>query len=149
MQTETRHSYGIIPLIGTPDSWKLLVIDQLDPVNPHHWTLSKGTPEIGESPRETAIRETLEEVGITCDVLDEEFEHTHSYEFEQNGVLIKKSVTYFAGRAPSEAFTIQASEVKEARWCTPEEAAALVTFPGTLAAIDALVESGVIERLLK
>jgi 8-oxo-(d)GTP phosphatase len=149
MKTESRHSYGVIPLIGTPGSWRLLVIDQKDPRAPHHWTLAKGTPEEGEEPRRTAIRETYEEVGIICDALDGVFAHTHSYEFEQGGVLIQKSVTYFAGRAPDEAFTIQESEVGEARWCTPEEAKALITFPGTIEVIDALIKNGVADRLLK
>lgn len=150
MEIQHRHSYGIIPLIGTPENWKLLLIDQKDPKREHHWTFPKGTPEAGESPLETAIRETEEEVGIRSEVVDPDFSCVVAYSFERDGIHIEKQVTYFVGRAASEDFTLQEAEVKEARWVTAEEAKALLTFEDrTGSVIDTIHTSGVIERLLK
>jgi 8-oxo-dGTP pyrophosphatase MutT (NUDIX family) len=149
MEVQHRHSYGVIPLIGTSENWKLLLIDQKDRALAHYWTFPKGTPEAGEEPMRTAIRETFEEVGILCDAVDEQFSYTDEYAFEQDGVRIEKRVTYYVGRAPSEEVTLQEEEVQDARWVTPEEAEALMTFDDKVGILEALKQSGAIERLLK
>ncbi len=148
MQIEKRHSYGVIPLFGTPDVYEVLLIEQKDPNVLNYWTLPKGTPEAGETPLETAIRETKEEVGIVCDEIDETFSFTDSYEFTRGDVLIQKSVTYFVGRAPSKDFVVQEKEVNRALWCTFEKARELMKFKRGNAALDILEEKGVPARLL-
>lgn len=115
----------------------------------HYWTLPKGTPEAGEEPRHTAIRETYEEVGILCDAIDDIFNFTDEYTFERDGMQIEKRVTYYVGRAESEDFKLQESEVRGARWVTLEEANELMTFRSKSGVLKALAESGAIERLLK
>lgn len=148
MQTEKRHSYGIIPLIGTPEDFKVLVIEQRDPHVAGYWTFAKGTPEEGEEPQQTAIRETLEEVGISFVKIDTEFSFTESYNFMRGPLSIEKSVTYFAGKVSSENFVLQETEVVSARWCTPLEATALLKFQGAQDVLQALIENGVPSRLL-
>ena len=90
METEQRHSYGVIPLFGTPDSYEVLLIEQRDPRVAQYWTFAKGTPVVGELPLETAIRETREEVGIMCDAVDEGFSFTDTYTFEREGRVKEK-----------------------------------------------------------
>ncbi len=145
---EKRHSYGVIPLIGTPDAYEVLLIEQRDSFVVGYWTFPKGTPEGGESPLETAIRETKEEVGVVCEEIDTDFSYTETYNFERDGVLIEKSVTYFAGRARTKDTHIQEAEVLSVKWCTEEEAVSLLRFEGAQKVLRALGESGVIARLL-
>jgi len=148
METEKRHSYGVIPLIGTPDSFEVLLIEQRDLRVPQYWTFAKGTPEGDETPLETAVREVGEEVGIVCDAVDQEFSFTEMYTFVREGVSIEKSVTYFAGRASTRECVLQEAEVVSARWCTPEEAVRLLKFQGAKEVLASLLLSGAPSRLL-
>ncbi len=148
MDTEKRHSYGVIPLIGAVDSFEVLLIEQRDIRVPQYWTFAKGTPEANETPLETAMREVGEEVGIFCDEIDTQFQYTEAYSFTRQGVVIEKSVTYFAGRALSRDFVLQEAEVVSARWCTPEEAMRLLKFQGAKEVLAALLLSDAPSRLL-
>lgn len=62
-----------------------------------HWDFVKGKMEYGESPRETAIRETEEETGITDVYLFEGFEQWINYNFQFEGQLVDKKVVFFLG----------------------------------------------------
>ena len=148
MQVEERHSYGIIPIIGTPDAFEVLLIEQKDPSILHYWTFAKGTPEAGETPLETAERETREEVGIVCEEIDTAFSFTEIYEFVRGDILIQKSVTLFAGRAPSKDFVVQEKEVNSAKWCSLVEAEELLYFRKSNDVLRALVQSEAPSRLL-
>ena len=148
MDKYTRHSYGIIPLIGTPDTFEVLVIEQRDPFVPKYWTFAKGTPEGAETPRETAEREVYEEVGISFTAIDSEFRYTEVYSFIRADSTIEKSVTYFVGKAFSKDFVLQEKEVVSAKWCTPSEALTLLKFQGARDTLEKMLESGAPSRLL-
>ena len=60
-----------------------------------HWDFIKGKMEKGESTRETAIRETKEETGITDITFLENFEEWIKYDFQYQGELIHKKVVFF------------------------------------------------------
>ncbi len=145
---EKRHAYGVIPIIGTPDRFEILLIEQRDAVVKNYWTFPKGTPEHGESSHETAVRETREEVGVVCEEIDPEFSFTDEYTFMRDGKEIQKSVTYFVGRAPSRAYTLQEIEVVRAEWCTFAEAMKRMKYKGGNKVLQALVESAAPARLL-
>jgi len=60
-----------------------------------HWDFVKGKMEKGESPHETAVRETEEETGITDIVFLENFEEWIKYDFQYQGELVHKKVVFF------------------------------------------------------
>lgn len=60
-----------------------------------HWDFPKGKMENNESPKQTAIREVMEETGITDLQFIEEFEENIEYNFQYNGATIHKQVTFF------------------------------------------------------
>jgi 8-oxo-dGTP pyrophosphatase MutT (NUDIX family) len=62
-----------------------------------HWDFVKGKMEEGESPHETAIRETNEETGITDIEFLDNFEEWIQYNFQFQGELVQKKVVFFLG----------------------------------------------------
>ena len=60
-----------------------------------HWDFVKGKMEKGESPHETAVRETREETGITDVSFIENFEEWIEYNFQYQGELVHKKVVFF------------------------------------------------------
>ncbi len=60
-----------------------------------HWDFVKGKMEKGESPHETAVRETEEETGITDLSFLENFEEWIKYDFQYQGELVHKKVVFF------------------------------------------------------
>ena len=86
------------------------------------WTFPKGKREQGESDEECALREVREETGLVC-ALGEELPST-SY---RDGRGRPKVVRYWRLAVVGGALE-PASEADEARWVTPDEAAALLTY---------------------
>ena len=62
-----------------------------------HWDFVKGKMEEGETPHETAIRETQEETGITDVEFLDNFEEWIQYNFQFQGELVRKKVVFFLG----------------------------------------------------
>ena len=89
-----------------------------------HWSFPKGHVEAGESERQTAMREVLEETGITIRLLDG-FRECVEY-FPQPGV--KKQVVYFLGEAQTDQLVPQEEEVSELCWIPLEQSGDMLTF---------------------
>jgi bis(5'-nucleosidyl)-tetraphosphatase len=62
-----------------------------------HWDFVKGKMEEGESPLDTAIRETREETEISDIKFLDNFEEWIQYNFQYQGELIHKKVVFFLG----------------------------------------------------
>jgi bis(5'-nucleosidyl)-tetraphosphatase len=60
-----------------------------------HWDFVKGKMEKNETKKETAIRETKEETGITDIKFVENFEEWINYEFLWKKELVQKKVVFF------------------------------------------------------
>jgi 8-oxo-dGTP pyrophosphatase MutT (NUDIX family) len=89
------------------------------------WALPKGTPDSGETPEETAVRETREETG-----LDVEIEAPLSsirYFFVRGTTRFHKTVHFFLMRATGGSTDDHDHEFDEVRWLGIEEALALMT----------------------
>jgi bis(5'-nucleosidyl)-tetraphosphatase len=71
-----------------------------------HWDFVKGKMENGETPKETAIRETREETGITDVEFLEGFEEWIRYNFQFEGQLVDKKVVFFLGETHTEKVEI-------------------------------------------
>jgi 8-oxo-dGTP pyrophosphatase MutT (NUDIX family) len=84
-------------------------------------TLPKGKMEPGETVEQTALREILEETGITGTIM-EPLEMI-SYQFTLPGVgLIDKEVHYFLVQATSGELHAQVEEIRGVEWLHPMEA---------------------------
>lgn len=86
--------------------------------DPHVWIFPKGHIEKGEEASAAAGRELLEETGVIGNPL----EWAGRLEFEADGDRV--SVDYFLVRAVRE---IGPGEGREVRWCTLDDALALLT----------------------
>ena len=82
------------------------------------WSIPKGHVEPGESDTETAMREVREEVGLDPEILPG---GPYTLRYQKNGE-IDKTVLLFPASVKGRDFTIQQSEVSEARWCSFSEA---------------------------
>ncbi len=67
-----------------------------------HWDFVKGKMEKGELEKETAIRETEEETGITDVKFLDNFEEWIQYNFQFEGELVNKKVVFFLGETKTE-----------------------------------------------
>jgi bis(5'-nucleosidyl)-tetraphosphatase len=71
-----------------------------------HWDFVKGKMEEGETPHETAIRETREETGITDVEFLDNYEEWIQYNFQYQGELVQKKVVFFLGETKTKDITI-------------------------------------------
>lgn len=71
-----------------------------------HWDFVKGKMEKGETTRQTAIRETLEETGITDIVFLDNFEEWIEYNFQFQGELVHKRVIFFLAETKTKEVSI-------------------------------------------
>lgn len=128
METKADFSYGVVPLYKQESVWQVLLIHQRSYRGDTFWILPKGHAENGEAPEVTAKRELEEETGLKNVSLDPERIFTISYSFIHEGVKIDKEVQYFIGYCKDQdTLLTQPEEVVEMRWCTFEEARALVS----------------------
>ena len=90
------------------------------------WAMPKGHVEPGESDEETALREVREEVGLEAEIIPGA-SYTLSYELRSGA---EKTVRLFPARVSSRDFTPQEKEIREARWCSFDEALAILRSEG-------------------
>ena len=78
------------------------------------WTLPKGTPALGETVEETALREVREETGIEARIVDDL--GSIQYSFARRGVRFNKEVRHFLMEATGGDVKLHDAEYDEARW---------------------------------
>lgn len=89
-----------------------------------HWGFPKGHIEPGETKKETAMREVLEETGIRIKLLDG-FECISKYKIQNK---IEKTVSIFVGTTQDTHTSIQAEEIEDYIWLSYDRALSLLKF---------------------
>jgi 8-oxo-dGTP pyrophosphatase MutT (NUDIX family) len=96
------------------------------------WTLPKGTPDIGETIEETALREVAEETGVEGRSLGKLGDVRYVY--SRAGARIFKIVSFYLVRYSrgrlGELSPEQRREVAEARWLPLADAESLLAYRG-------------------
>ena len=90
------------------------------------WTLPKGTPAVGETVEETALREVREETGIEARIVDDL--GSIQYSFARRGVRFNKEVRHFLMEATGGDVSLHDAEYDEARWFGLTEAMRRLTY---------------------
>lgn len=90
------------------------------------WTLPKGTPNVGESVEETALREVGEETGLEVRILERL--SSIEYDFVQDGTRIHKTVHYFLMEPVGGDLSRHDREFEQVRWVPFVEAPGLLSF---------------------
>lgn len=119
-QAVRERSCGAIVFLGDEGEERVLLVQH----NPGHWSFPKGHVEEGESDRETAVREVLEETGLHVRI-SSDFERSSTYSPRQG---IYKTVVFFLGDLLGGTLKPQLSEVKAADWLTIKEADKVLIF---------------------
>ena len=92
MRTETSAGIVLFRNISNENEFLLLNYPQ------GHWDFIKGKMEKNETPRETALRETKEETGISDIEFIDGFEESVEYNFRFNNENIHKKVIFFLAK---------------------------------------------------
>ena len=126
MVTKRDYSFGVIPLVRTEKGWQILVINQYGSRNDAYWGFPKGHRERGEKDTDAAKRELKEETGLSAR-LDTKRTFVQRYIFTHKDTTIRKKVTYYIGYVTDKKLTLQAKELKDAKWCSFRSARELLT----------------------
>jgi 8-oxo-dGTP pyrophosphatase MutT (NUDIX family) len=125
------HSAGII-IYRTTYTIEYLVLKY----SAGHWDFAKGKMEDNETKEQAALRELLEETGLTT-TIDEHFEETFSYIFnDYDGEKAEKTVSFFLGQVPSSAAVTLSDEHSDYRWLSYEDARNLLTYDNAKDVLD-------------
>ena len=92
--------------------------------NGGHWAFPKGHVEDGETEKQTAEREILEETGLTAEI-DMSFRKTVNYS-PKSGVM--KEVVYFAATVKNGKLQRQEAEVLDLKWFDIDDALKTVSY---------------------
>jgi ADP-ribose pyrophosphatase YjhB (NUDIX family) len=98
------------------------------------WTLPKGTPIVGETVEETALREVREETGVEARIIADL--GSIQYTFAHHGVRYRKEVRHFLMEATGGDVTLHDAEYDEARWFTLADATRRLTYPNEVEVVQ-------------
>jgi len=92
------------------------------------WQLPKGTPDPGETPEETALREVQEETGLETQILDRVGEISYSFFRDSTETRYDKSVSYYLMEVKGGDLDLHDEEFDVVVWRDVREAAGNLTF---------------------
>lgn len=104
------------------------------------WTWPKGNIGKGELSEDAALREIEEETGLKNLQIIKKLNKIE-YFYRLHGDLIFKTVYLFLMEAKGrEKFKIQTSEIRDAKWFTPDEALETVSYKGSKETLKKAIE---------
>jgi 8-oxo-dGTP pyrophosphatase MutT (NUDIX family) len=104
------------------------------------WTLPKGTPEEGETPEQTAVREVREETGIEAEIIGPLEDITYWFVSAKDQARFRKTVHYFLMRAVGGDTSLHDHEVEEVRFVPVREAPRHMSYPSDRKVLKRLAE---------
>lgn len=137
MSEETKtpgREYRTLPRVGVGAvvirDGRILLVKRANSPGKGFWAIPGGLVELGETVREAAEREILEETGITIRAKEAFYvfdfiDRDHEGEIQYHYVIIDFLADYLGGDPRA------ADDVSDAGWLAPEEAAALNLSPTT------------------
>ena len=116
-------SAGIVLLCDTSGKNEFLLLNYPQ----GHWDFVKGKMEVGETPHETARRETGEETGISDFKLLEGFKEYVEYDFRFKNETVHKKVIFFLAKTDMKKISIS-HEHNDYLWLGYDDALKKITF---------------------
>ena len=121
------------------DGKKVLLVQVKNMKGKKIWTLPKGHIEPGETPRQAALREVLEETGYKASIIHPMI--SVRYAFTLHGNYIKKKVQWYLMKKLGRIGKHDASEILAIRWVSLLKAHELVQYPSDIRLLDMLMAS--------
>ncbi len=118
---KTEKSCGAVVFREYDNKTQILLIRHL---NGGHWAFPKGHVENGETEEETALREILEETGLTVQ-LDSGYRKVVTYSPRRDVV---KDVVYFVALADDSVAVAQEGEISRVKWVDMADAVTHVSY---------------------
>ena len=122
MRTETSAGIVLFRNISNENEFLLLNYPQ------GHWDFIKGKMEKNETPRETALRETKEETGISDIKFIDGFEESVEYDFRFNNENIHKKVIFFLAKTETLQAVSLSHEHNDYLWLAYNDAQKKTTY---------------------
>jgi len=122
MRTETSAGIVLFRNISNENEFLLLNYPQ------GHWDFIKGKMEKNETPRETALRETKEETGISDIEFIDGFEESVEYNFRFNNENIHKKVIFFLAKTETLQTVSLSHEHNDYLWLAYNDALKKTTY---------------------
>ena len=121
------------------DGKKVLLVQVKNMKGKKIWTFPKGHIEAGETPRQAALREVLEETGYKAGIIRPMIRVHYAFTFQGNH--IKKMVQWYLMKKLGRIGKHDASEILSIRWVSLPKAHELVQYPSDIRLVDMLMAS--------
>ena len=119
------------------DGRKVLLVQVKNMKGKKIWTFPKGHVEAGETPRQAALREVLEETGYKAVIIRPMIRVRYAFTFQGN--YIKKMVQWYLMKKLGRIGKHDASEILAIRWVSLVKAHELVQYPSDIRLVDMLM----------
>jgi 8-oxo-dGTP pyrophosphatase MutT (NUDIX family) len=128
-------SCGVVPF-RKEDTKVLYLVISSALTRREHWEFPKGGVEEGERELDTALRELMEETGVTDVTILRGFREPIHYIYRRPEGLVSKQVVYFLGQVNDPRVVLREVEAKDYRWATYDEAKKLLRHANARSLLD-------------
>ena len=116
------------------DGRKVLLVQVKNMKGKKIWTFPKGHMEPGETPRQAALREVLEETGYRAQIIRPVIRVKYAFTFQGN--YIRKTVQWYLMTKLGRIGKPDASEILDVRWVSVAKAKEMVLYPSDMRLLE-------------